>query len=165
MTAEDVLTRKLSLVQRIYQKNRVLLSKDRELKRLLEAHAQAFEAGQKLMDETGAALFCARCGEAGRSCCGADMELHCDDALLVANLLVGVTFPSRRFDPKGCFFLGPKGCVLRLRPLIFRNFICPELSEFLGLERTALLQQALENEARLLFIVTDRLKAFFQKAL
>ena len=165
MTAEDLLARKLELTLGFFARHRQRLLEDEELSALLKAHEHAFLKAQKAMEETGAASFCARCGREGRSCCGADMELHCDDALLLANLLVGVKFPSRRLYPKGCFFLGEEGCILRLRPLICRNFVCPELSAALGLEKTTLLQEALEEEARALFLVTERLKSFMAKGL
>ena len=163
MTAEDLLARKLEFVSGFFSRHHQRLLENEELSALLKAHEAAFLKAQQAMEETGAASFCARCGREGRSCCGADMELHCDDALLLANLLVGVRFPSRRLYPRGCFFLGEEGCLLRLRPLICRNFICPELSAALGIEKTAFLQEALEEEARALFLVTERLKSLMAK--
>ncbi|HHI98204.1 MAG TPA: hypothetical protein ENJ96_10225 [Thermodesulfatator atlanticus] len=165
VTAEEILARKLSLARRFFEKYRQNLLKEPKITELLTAHGKAFARAQEVTIETGAASFCARCGREGRSCCGADMELHCDDALLVANLLAGVDFPRKRLWPKACFFLGPAGCVLKIRPLICRNFICPELATALGPEKVSSLQEALEEEARLLFWLTEEIKRWLIKGL
>ena len=163
MTSRDLLTQKLDLLRRLWKAHRKTLTEDQELKHLLISHQRAFEKAQKVMKETGGEAFCARCGREKRSCCGEDMEFHCDDRLLLANLLCGVELPSQRIFENGCYFLGKEGCLLRIRPLICRNFICPELAAFLGTKKIALIQHSLEEEARALFFLEERISCLLAK--
>jgi len=163
VTSEEILAQKLALTRKLWQKHRERLQQDDRLRELLSLHQRAFQHAQEVMRQTGAEAFCARCGREGTSCCGEDMELHCDDMLLLANLLCGVSLPSKRTFPKGCFFLGEEGCLLRIRPLICRNFICPELAEFLGPEETRRLQESLEEEALALFLLGERIRSLTLK--
>jgi len=164
VTVEEIISQKLALVRKIWQKHQKRLQQDPKVQELLFQHQKAFQHAQAVMRLTGAEAFCARCGRDGISCCGADMELHCDDALLVANLLCEVELPSQRAFPKGCFFLGEEGCILKVRPLICRNFICPELAAFLGPEKTRILQESLEGEARALFLLGEKIRSLVLKS-
>ncbi len=164
MTSRELLHQKLTLTQKLWRKHASSLQRDATLRELLSRHQEAFRYVQETMRQIGAESFCARCGREGASCCGEDMELHSDEALLLANLLCGVSLPTKRTFPKGCFFLGDEGCLLRIRPLICRNFICPELSAYLGLEKVKLLQESLEEEARALFLLEERIRIILRGA-
>ncbi len=158
MKSSDVLAKLLANVAHKWQEYGSILKNDPEIKSLLDKHQKAFGHVQKVMQETGAALFCRDCGISSISCCGEGMELECEEALLLANLLLGVNIPNSRYFSTGCFFLDENGCVLKVRPLICRNFICPELKENLGLLKTRKLQEALDNEAFYLFLLLERIK-------
>ncbi|NPB08769.1 MAG: hypothetical protein GXO17_00305 [Thermodesulfobacteria bacterium] len=159
MRARDLLARKLERVRALFDLHRARLQQDEDLKDLLSRYLRAFADTEAVAREVGLSDFCARCGREGwGTCCGEDMEFHCEDVLLLANLLLGVEFPTRRHQPKGCYFLGEEGCLLKVRPLICRNFICPELADHLGPENIRKVQQALGPEAETLFLLCLRLK-------
>ncbi|WP_157608084.1 hypothetical protein [Thermodesulfatator atlanticus] len=147
----------------MFETHRVALLEDQELNELLCLYEKAFERVQEEMKKTGAFEFCAECGRAGLSCCGNGMELDCDDILLVLNLLAGVRLPQKRKFPLGCFFLSETGCILKLRPLICRNFLCQDLKNAIGLANTIQIQQSLDEEAVILFKLTQRVKALLSK--
>ncbi len=159
MRAEELLQRKLSRVKALYQRYGSFLSRDETLAHLLTRYLEAFEATEEVSRKMGLTSFCARCGQEGwGTCCGEDMEFHCEDVLLLANLLLGVSFPEKRFKARGCFFVGEKGCLLKVRPLICRNFICPELADFLGPQKVKAVQEALGPEAEALFLLCVHLR-------
>ncbi|OAG27460.1 hypothetical protein [Thermodesulfatator autotrophicus] len=158
MKDAEVLARLLANLAETWQKYGRLLKEDLEINSYLEKHQKAFVRVQKIMQKTGAALFCQECGQAALSCCGKGMEFECEEALLLANLVLGVKIPSSRHLAKGCFFLGPNGCVLKVRPLICRNFICPELKDALGLSKIRQIQDAFDEEAFYLFQLLERIK-------
>ncbi len=159
MRAKDLLVQKISRVETIFHKYRLRLVRDETLSRFLSCYLEAVAASEAVAQETGLAAFCARCGREGLgTCCGEDMEFHCEDVLLLANLVLGVEIPSNRYRPEGCYFLGEEGCLLRVRPLICRNFLCPELVSFLGEEKVKAIQETLGPEAEALFRLCEYLR-------
>jgi hypothetical protein len=159
MTSSELLDQKLRRILEIWDVYHLRLKRDKLLAHLLRDYLDAFAAAEKVHQETGLSSYCARCGREGRSsCCGEDMEFRCEDVLLLANLLAGVSFPDKRYSPKGCYFLGQEGCLLLVRPLICRNFICPELATHLGKTKLKQIQQALGPEAEALFRLCERLR-------
>jgi hypothetical protein len=80
--------------------------------------------GQAMEAMTMAAL-CQRCGNrpAG-GCCSLEMANETDAILLLANMLMGVAVVVQREDGRECSFLGPRGCILRLKPIFCLNYNC-----------------------------------------
>ena len=156
MDARELLEQKLKRVFYAWQQCQKILTQDETFKELLARYLEAFQHTEQVAQEVGLSAYCARCGERGQgSCCGEDMEFHCEDVLLLLNLACQVSLPKERYYPYGCFFLGAQGCILRVRPLICRNFICPEASFSLGVEKVSLIQQALGPEAEALFTLCE----------
>ncbi len=159
MTTQKFLEEKLKRVRNFYNLYHKKLSEDRIFNSLLIKFLKDFEATQKAFVEVGIDRICAKCGQTTKVCCGLGMELYCEDALLLINLYLGVPFPERRLKDHWCFFLTENGCLLRVRPLLCRNFFCDEIQELLPQEKLIYLQEALGPEAQTLFHLIERVKS------
>lgn len=163
MDSAALLAQKLEHVRKLWLACQAQLKEDVTFQALLQEYLRAFRRTEEIAQEVGLAEYCARCGQRGKgSCCGEDMEFHCEDVLLLANLACGVSLPPERHLPYGCFFLGPQGCLLQVRPLICRNFVCPDAARFLGLEKLRLLQEGMGPEAEALFRLCEYVKGLCQ---
>ncbi|QJA06385.1 hypothetical protein FVE67_06010 [Thermosulfurimonas marina] len=166
MKAEDLFLQGLAEVRKLFPRFQEILEREERMGQLLKALLEAIERSDEAYQDTGAAQLCATCATSGRgTCCVRDMELSVSRELLLINLLVGVKLPENRAFPRGCFFLGPEGCLLKVRPLLCRNFFCPWFRQRFSPENLAYLQEAMEEEARLLFQAEDRLRAHLLKIL
>lgn len=138
---------------------RPLLFSDGELMRLLKAFGKAKDASHKVMVQAGVVDICRRCEmEEGGSCCGAGIEGHYDEWLLLINLMLGVDLPKRRWREDSCFFLSNKGCLLSARHTICINYLCRKITEQIDAKSIALLREREGRELELLFLLNERLK-------
>ncbi|MBX6422108.1 hypothetical protein [Thermosulfurimonas sp. F29] len=152
LKAEDLFVRTLSEVLRIFPRIRELLGDDPDFHVLLRELRKSLSVSEKAYYSTGAYRLCADCAIRERStCCGRDMELSVSRELLILNLFLGVTFPEKRTFARGCFFLTLKGCSLKARPIICRNFFCAWFREHFPHEKLIFLQKAQEDEMTLVF--------------
>ncbi|MDA8163708.1 MAG: hypothetical protein M0017_01560 [Desulfobacteraceae bacterium] len=114
---------------------------------------------QQAMDAMAMAALCRECGSrpAG-GCCSLEMANETDAVLFLANLLLGVPVTVQREDGRECSFLGPRSCILRLKPIFCLNYNCAAIrtgntpSAMAALERAAgrLLTLQTELEAAIL---------------
>jgi len=103
---------------------------------------------------------CRECEDVrGGSCCGLGLENYYSGNLLLINLLLGVDVPSERIDPRGCFFLGDKGCRLAVRDVICINYLCEEITSRFPAEGIADLREKEGTEVGVLFRLNERILA------
>ena len=156
MTTQKFLQEKIARVREFFERYRERLAQDQEFNHLLAEYEKNFQATQAAFAQAGIDKICAQCGQTTKVCCGLGMELYCEDALLVVNLYLGVQFPEKRLKDHWCFFLTEKGCLLRVRPLLCRNYFCEDLQEALPHQELVRLQEALGPEAETLFALLER---------
>lgn len=127
-----------------------------EICRQGERFKAAVEGSRRTAAETGLTEYCRRCGQRGGSCCGAGLERHYTDVLLLINLFLGVDLPDQRTDPEGCFFLGEKGCRLLARQVLCINYLCPDLTSETNEEYLRRLREVEREELSLLADLNER---------
>ena len=125
---------------------------------------EAARRSRQAMSETGMVEICRKCGQKGVSCCGAGLERHYTDVLLLINLFLGVELPDQRTDPRGCYFLGEKGCLLLARQVICINFLCPDLTFRTDPDQLAVLRRREGEETALLFALNEGFLRFLRQA-
>ena len=104
------------------------LWEDERVHELLENYRKAIACTYEAMAEEGVLKACSKCAQGpSRSCCFEGVEDWYDPVLLLINLLLDGSLPSRREIPKACFFVGQDGCKLRGRYAFCVNFLCPML--------------------------------------
>lgn len=118
----------------------------------------------KQMDKIGLVALCRECdAEEGGSCCGRGLENRYDGWLLLINRLLGVELPKERYDAKGCFFLGAKGCVLIARHVICINYVCQKITNHIDPAILNTLRELEGNEISCLFMLNEQIKRLFRK--
>jgi hypothetical protein len=132
--------------------NRIL--DDHGVAELLHKLDGATVASREIMVGAGIVELCRHCEQhEGGSCCAVGMEDRYDAYLLLINLLLGVGMPETRGDPRGCYFLGENGCVLRSRDVICVNYLCKKVEERVDQERLFELRQREGEELATLFVL------------
>ncbi len=136
---------------------------DPTIRSLLSRYREAVEATWREMEAVGVVRECTHCAvEDGGSCCGSGIEDRFDVVLILVNYLVGRDVPEQRFDPTGCFFLGPKGCLLFARHTICVNYICKRLQENIPTESLQGLQERIGEECDAVFMLEEALKSWLR---
>lgn len=129
----------------------VIVSLCRELNAAIrDSHAAMIQLG--IVEE------CRECEDVrGGSCCGLGLENYYSGNLLLINLLLGVDIPRERIDPRGCFFLGNRGCRLAVRDVICINYLCDEITSRFPAGGIANLREKEGTEVRILFQLNERI--------
>jgi hypothetical protein len=131
---------------------------DETIARLCRELKEAIRDSHSAMIQLGIADECRICEETrGGSCCGIGLENYYSGTLLLINLLMGVDVPVERLDPKSCFFLGNKGCLLVVRDVICINYLCEEITSHFPSQGIAGLREREGVEVRLLFDLNERI--------
>jgi len=111
------------------------------------------------MLDSGLVQACAECENLeGGSCCGRGLEDHYDGYLLLINLLLGANLPAERWDPRSCYFLGPKGCVLSARHVLCVNYLCKKATDRIDSKALAHLRELEGVQLEALFLLHERVK-------
>lgn len=125
----------------------------RDLMKRLEA---SLEASCQAMIDTGIISACRRCDEEeGGSCCGAGIESHYGETLLLLNLLFGVDLPSRPSRENSCLFLTDRGCGLKVRQVLCVNYLCQAIQKGLESADRQRLQKAVGEELDTVFLLQE----------
>ncbi len=157
---------KIEWAHRLYRKYGREILASTAMKEALARYKSAIQATWKAMDETGISRECGRCAtEDGGSCCAKGIENRFDLFILLLNLLMDREIPARRWDPEGCRFLGPQGCKLLARHVICINFICKRLYSRIPQRDIQRVQQAMEEETTLAFLLEEAVKKWLIKRL
>jgi len=153
------------LEELFYNNLKERLLKDNFLMAKLPELEEAIQNTRKAYIETGSFAFCAKCAKEGEKCCGLGIEWKVTPSEFIINLLLyekhnkTVAYNLERKDE--CLFLGENGCTLFMPPILCRNFFCEKLREFLGENKLKFIQNAMEKEANLSFILCDYLNKHY----
>lgn len=135
------------------------LRQDPVLAGLLGRFETAAAFSRRRMRETGVEAFCRDCERLeGGSCCGKGIEDRYSAVLLLINRLLNRPLPRARWDSAGCFFLGPKGCVLAARHVICINYLCGRITRSLSPTTLEPLRTCEGAEIQTLFLLEERVK-------
>ncbi len=151
---------KIQMARALYvQWGRALLE-DAGIRGLLQRLERDMAFSHETMHLLGIDSACARCDATAPegSCCSRGLENKYDVVLLLLNLLMGVGLDGGRSREDSCFFLGPRGCRLRVRSLLCIEYLCPELEEALGWEGLLRIQGATGGELESSFFLCDAVK-------
>ncbi len=150
---------KIAWAEACYQKFGRQLLEDKTVADLFGKIKSAIHVSHTEMMKTGIVALCRECEQdEGGSCCGAGMENRYDGRLLLINLLLDVNVPQTRRDPKSCFFLGEKGCLLQARHVICINYICRKISDRIDPMEINALREKEGEEVNLLFLLHEQVK-------
>ncbi len=129
---------------------------DANVQRLMARLEANLAASFQAMIETGIVQACTRCDEEeGGSCCGAGIENRYSEMLLLLNLLLGVDLPSERRLDNSCFFLGERGCNLKVREVLCVNYLCQSIQKSLMPHHRDQLQKAVGEELETVFLLQE----------
>jgi hypothetical protein len=135
------------------------LSVDGASAALLSRLRTATAASAAQMLDCGLVQACAECETLeGGSCCGRGLEVHYDGYLLLINLLLGASLPKERRDPRSCYFLGPKGCVLAARHVLCVNYLCRKATDRIDSKALAILRELEGVQLETLFVLHERVR-------
>ncbi len=150
---------KIAWAESRYREAGARLSADPAAAGLLARFRAAAAASRRRMLESGVAEYCRDCDlREGGSCCGKGIEDRYSGLLLLINRLLGRPLPAKRFDPAGCFFLGPAGCLLSARHVICINYLCTRITRSIGPERLRPLRESEGEEIEALFLLEERVR-------
>ena len=111
------------------------------------------------MFSLGVFAECKHCEEEeGGSCCGVGIEKRYNPVLLLINLLLGISLPTRVRDQNSCYFLGETGCLLDVRDVLCVNYICQKLRKKLTREELIAMQSCAGEELDTVFILHEAIK-------
>ncbi len=137
------------------------MKNDPTISRLLNDYREKIRETWRTMKEYGVVEECTRCAlQDGGSCCGQGIENKFDVVTLLVNLLLGVNLPRKPWDPTGCWFLGPRGCLLEARHVICVNFICKRLYASVSGKGIMEVQKAMQAETDTAFVLEEYLKGW-----
>jgi hypothetical protein len=156
LTIED----KIQMARALYVHWGRSLLEDPGVRGLIQRLERDMAFSHETMHLLGIDSACARCDATAPegSCCSRGLEHKYDVVLLLLNLLMGVTLDEGRSREDSCFFLGPRGCRLRVRSLLCIEYLCPELEVALGWEGLLRIQGATGGELETSFLLCDAVK-------
>ena len=155
----STIDKKLEQAHYLFEKWGDRLKSDPHIWKLMEQLNEDIEATWKAMFELGVVDTCKYCDEEeGGSCCGAGIDNKYDSILLLMNLLLGVSLPEEREEERSCFFLGERGCKLKVRLVLCVDYLCPKLQKKLPLDHLIKLQHISGDELLNGFIAYDAIK-------
>ncbi len=152
---------KLQWARVIFQQVGMQMKEDRVIAGLLADYDRKIDASWQAMWKNGVVEECTICAvQDGGSCCGQGIENKFDVVNLLVNLLFGVSLPDQPWDHTGCWFLGPKGCLLKARHVICVNFMCKRLYAAVPAERLQRVQMAMQAETDAAFMLEEYIKSW-----
>lgn len=152
---------KIRIARALFTQRASSLHKDHQIGTLLAALKQKIVASQKAMVDVGVAGACKLCDEQeGGSCCGRGIEDKYTPTLLLMNLLLEQSLPTKRHTENSCYFLGEHGCALRARHVICVNYLCSKIQRTIPLRDIINLQTANGEELDAVFILHEAIKKF-----
>ncbi len=122
----------------------------------------AIEETHRFMKETKLPDLCRVCAEEGKCCCRPWVAEEFDVYDLLLNYLIGVEVPEEREVEGLCFFVGKRGCRLKVRQVICVDFLCPKAEELLG-KNEIKLREIEGKELELAFILKEKVKKEVEK--
>ena len=161
----SLVTQKIKQAEAYYLAEKENFFSDRKLMELLHDFEIAVQDSRQTMEEIGITTLCRDCEEKeGGSCCGKGLENKYSETLLLINLLLDISLPQTRYDPKSCFFLGKNGCLLAARHVLCVNYLCSKINNKINPDKILLLRQKEGIELDLLFLINERVKKVLRHA-
>ncbi len=155
---------KITWADSLFKRYGKLLVQDERIKKVLQRYKDAISSTAESMEEVGVFAECFDCAvNDGGSCCGKGIEAKFTVALLLINRLLGSSLAKEREDPKGCWFLGPKGCKIAARHTICVNYLCKRLQDKIPQKKLKVLQCYIGAESDAAFAAEEEIKRWFQK--
>jgi hypothetical protein len=156
---ESPIEEKIAWAENCHRERGVDLLRDEAVDALLKKLREAVYDSRREMVHVGITGLCRLCDQqGGGSCCGRGLENRYTGIILLINLLLGYSIPSRRFDPSGCFFLGKEGCGLLARQVICINYLCKKITDRVGPQKIIPLREKEGIELGLLFQLNELIK-------
>ena len=164
ISIESPIEEKVRWAENCYKTNKDFFLADDRVNELLIKFKKAAELSHISMKEEGVEEQCRGCVEMeGGSCCGKGLEDRYSGVLILINFLLEMKIPSKRYDPKGCFFLSDRGCSLLARHVICINYVCKKITDRIEPEKMARLRDREGVELEHLFFLNERIKAVVRK--
>ena len=152
---------KISWAEDFYKRFGSEFFTDRTIVDLLDRLKREVQNTREEMNAAGIDDICRECEQnEGGSCCGSGIENKYDGWLLLISLLLNVRLPKKRYDPKGCFFLGKTGCVLPARHVICVNYLCKKLTDRIDPRIIKSLRTKEGEELNTLFLLHEKVKKY-----
>lgn len=157
---------KLFWANRLYEMSGRAILQVPAMASLMAAYDDAIARTWSAMRSLDVVSHCTDCAvNDGGSCCGKGIEDHFDVPLLLINRLMGVTLPTQRWNEHGCWFLGPRGCLVKARHTLCVNYICKRLHASLSHEAIIALGQATVDETDAGFRLEEAIKKWLMNSL
>ncbi len=133
---------KISIAQEMYIGYKPKILKDDTVTYWLSQLHKYITKREKQLVKSGIAEACKICEEEmGGSCCGKGIENIYDQWMLLINILLGCNLPIQRYKPDSCFFLGERGCILKVPHVLCINYICKKLEQEISKKQLFVLRQ------------------------
>lgn len=154
---------KIGLAYALFSDLREAFVSSARVNRLLHRLRADLDTSWQAMADFGIVAVCSNCDATSPqgSCCTCGIEEKYDVALLLVNLLLGVSLPQRHARLESCYFLGPRGCKLRARHMLCVDYLCPELHGELGQNVIAKIQTLMAGEVETTFLLCEEMKRIF----
>lgn len=151
---------KIALAYQIFIDQKEVLTRNHRISALIAQLQNDLQLSHSCMLQYGIGSRCAECDSTAPqgSCCSRGLEDKYDASLLIANLLLGIDLPRIHVRQESCFFLGYRGCTLRVRNMLCVDYLCPELEKQLGSSTVAEIQTITAGEAKTTFLLCDEIK-------
>jgi hypothetical protein len=151
---------KIAGAERIFAKWGGQLKGDAGIREFIQRLEVRLEDSRRCMQDLEIFSMCARCDETAPegSCCSTGLERKYGPITLLMNLLLGAALPKRRQRTDSCYFLGPTGCMLKVRHMLCVDYLCPELEKALGRKALMEIQTVSGEEITAAFLLFESLK-------
>jgi len=149
----------------LLSKYRDSLTTDPAIQKMVGDLQMKLNASQRVMRDFDIIGMCRQCEEEeGGSCCGKGIENRYGEAILLLNLLFGVTLPKKRRWHNSCYFLGGNGCTLKVRETLCVNYLCSKIRDKLKADELAKLQDITGQEMQTAFLLHEAIKMYMRNA-
>jgi hypothetical protein len=159
VSLQSPIEEKIAWAEDLHRRLRHDLLQEPTAAQLLKDLRSAIQDSRLEMVQAGITDACTDCEEReGGSCCGAGLENHYSGLLLLINLLLDVSLPTKRHDPASCFFLGKGGCQLLARHVLCVNYLCKEINDRVDSDKIRCLREKEGVELERLFLLHEHIK-------
>jgi hypothetical protein len=159
VSLQSPIEEKIAWAEDLHRRLRHDLLQEPTAAQLLKDLRSAIQDSRLEMVQAGITDACTDCEEReGGSCCGAGLENHYSGLLLLINLLLDVSLPTKRHDPASCFFLGKGGCQLLARHVLCVNYLCKKITDHVDPHKIRSLREKEGVELELVFLLNGHIQ-------
>ncbi|MCS7149778.1 MAG: hypothetical protein N2Z40_06330 [Caldimicrobium sp.] len=158
-TPEELLERKFSIAEELYENYKEYFEREEDFQRLLSYYEEAINQSNSIMEEIESFRECYICSvEERKGCCKAGLENEMSINIILINKFLNKAIPKEREVSGRCFFVGHRGCKVFARPYLCREFFCRRLLEKFQEKDYIRLTQAIAHELTLLYQACEYIK-------